>query len=365
MSQALVSGSWWAARRALAAVTISVLGTVMSLASASQLSEPRPAVPLDAFTAILDAFDTYPVVALGEGPHGNEQGYAFRLALVRNPRFATLVNDIVVECGNGRYQSRLDQFIAGEDLPESQVREMLLDSAIETSSCERPVYGDFLRAVRELNQTLPSERRLRVLFGAPPLIWEKTRTRAEYLRQALRRDRWVADLVRHESLLNNRRVLIIYGDGHFQARRERPPRSILAHLDAAGIKVLAISNVFADFASIQSDVALWPTPSFAWIRGTPIGARAFTWFYGPNPPGVTWPVAFEDHFDAILYLGPPSARTTSRLPAALCKDDQYMRERFRRLSFAPPVARQDYIDAMKRFCAAHKNSSVNPRPAKR
>lgn len=326
----------------------------MSLASASQPSPRRPAVPLDAFTAILDAFDTYPVVALGEGPHGNEQGYAFRLALIRHPRFATLVNDIVVECGNGRYQSRLDQFIAGETLAESQVREMLLDSSIQTSSCERPIYGDFLRAVRELNQTLPSERRIRVLIGAPPVIWEKTRTRAEFLRQVLNRDRWVANLVRHESLEKNRRAFIVYGDGHFQARRERPPRSIVAHLDAAGIKVLAISNVFADFAGIQSDVAQWPIPSFAWIRGTAIGARPFTSFYGPNPPGVKWPVAFEDHFDAILYLGPPSARTTSRVPAALCQDEQYMRERFRRLAFLPPVVRPDFIDAMKRFCAAQK-----------
>jgi hypothetical protein len=188
------------------------------------------------------------------------------------------------------------------------------------------------------------------------VIWERTRTRAEYLRQALRRDQWAADLVRHESLANNRRALIVYGDGHFQARSERGPRrSILAHLDAAGVKVLAISNAFADFASIQSDVAQWPVPSFAWIRGTPIGARPFTSFYGPNPPGVNWPVAFEDHFDAILYLGPPGARTTSPWPAALCKDERYMRERFRRLSFAPPVARPGLIDAMKRFCAAQNN----------
>jgi hypothetical protein len=30
----------------------------------------------------------------------NEQGYAFRLALIRVPRFAATVNDIVVESGS-------------------------------------------------------------------------------------------------------------------------------------------------------------------------------------------------------------------------------------------------------------------------
>ena len=46
------------------------------------------AVRLDPTSAIIDAFASYPVVALGEGPHGNEQGHAFRLALIRDPRFA-------------------------------------------------------------------------------------------------------------------------------------------------------------------------------------------------------------------------------------------------------------------------------------
>ena len=39
--------------------------------------------------AILDAFRSHRVVALGEGSHGNEQGHAFRMSLIRDPRFAT------------------------------------------------------------------------------------------------------------------------------------------------------------------------------------------------------------------------------------------------------------------------------------
>ena len=57
-------------------------------------------------SVILDAFATHPVVALGEGAHGNVLGHAFRLALIRDPRFAALVNDIVVESGSATYQRR-------------------------------------------------------------------------------------------------------------------------------------------------------------------------------------------------------------------------------------------------------------------
>jgi hypothetical protein len=47
------------------------------------------AVPLQAIPAILDLFKTYQVVGLGEGPHGNVEGMAFRLKLIRDPRFPT------------------------------------------------------------------------------------------------------------------------------------------------------------------------------------------------------------------------------------------------------------------------------------
>src|SRR5580700_9329662 len=57
------------------------------------------AVPIRPIPAILDAFRSHAIVALGDD-HGNEQLHAFRLALIRNPRFADTVNDIVVEFGN-------------------------------------------------------------------------------------------------------------------------------------------------------------------------------------------------------------------------------------------------------------------------
>lgn len=75
--------------------------------------DPRVSDPVDAILGILEAFDTHSVVALGEGDHNNEQGHAFRLSLIRDPRFPTIVNDIVVEFGNARYQDIMDRFVAG------------------------------------------------------------------------------------------------------------------------------------------------------------------------------------------------------------------------------------------------------------
>src|SRR5690242_17492775 len=88
------------------------------------LQDPSPAVPADPVTTILDAFSRHDLVALGEGAHRNEQGHAFRLALIRDPRFAATVNDIVVECGNARYQDLMDRFVSGEEIPRTELRQV-------------------------------------------------------------------------------------------------------------------------------------------------------------------------------------------------------------------------------------------------
>jgi erythromycin esterase-like protein len=62
----------------------------------------RSAIRIEPISGILDAFRSHQIVALGEGLHGNSQAHAFRLALIREPRFASVVNDLVVEFGSGR-----------------------------------------------------------------------------------------------------------------------------------------------------------------------------------------------------------------------------------------------------------------------
>ena len=105
------------------AVAVTLLFTLSALGHSQTIRRP-PAVPVEPFSAILDAFKTHQIVALGEGPHGNEQGHLFRLSLILHPRFAMMVNDIVVEFGNSRYQQVMDRFVAGEDVPYDSLRQV-------------------------------------------------------------------------------------------------------------------------------------------------------------------------------------------------------------------------------------------------
>src|SRR5262245_53618414 len=146
---------------------------VVSCGSVLWAQGPRPAAPLEPISAILDAFKTYPIVALGEGRHNNEQGYAFRLALIRDPRFATAVNDIVVESGSSKHQAVMDRFVRGESVPYSDLRHAWQDTTQPDPVWDAPMYEEFFTVVRDINKSLPPERRLRVLLGDPPFDWEK------------------------------------------------------------------------------------------------------------------------------------------------------------------------------------------------
>jgi hypothetical protein len=96
-------------------IAVMLCAAATSGADARQSATPATsAVPIDPVSGIVEIFTTHEVVALSEGNHGNEQGHAFRLALIRDPRFAAAVNDIVVEFGNAHYQAVIDRFVQGE-----------------------------------------------------------------------------------------------------------------------------------------------------------------------------------------------------------------------------------------------------------
>src|SRR5678815_5224298 len=95
--------------------------------SAQNIPAFRPITPLEPIAAILDAFKTHDVVALSDA-HGNLQNHAFRLSLIRDPRFADVVDDIVIELGNSRYQDLADRFVSGTDVPLALLRKVWDDT---------------------------------------------------------------------------------------------------------------------------------------------------------------------------------------------------------------------------------------------
>ena len=146
------------------------------VAGTAILGQDRRSLPLDPIDAVVGAFRSSPIVALGEGGHGNEQGHALRLALLRDPRFAEMATDIVVEFGNARYQDLVDRFVGGADVPTSDLRKVWQDTSQLQPVWDVPIYEAFFRAVRMVNESRPIGQRIRVLLGDPPIDWSRVTT---------------------------------------------------------------------------------------------------------------------------------------------------------------------------------------------
>lgn len=313
---------------------LSALGVARN--AESQRAPAPPAVPIEPIGAIVEAFRSHAIVALGEGLHGNEQGHAFRLALIRDPRFAAIVNDIVVECGNAKYQDIMDRFVQGDDVPYETLRQVWQNTTQTSGVWDRPIYEEFFRAVRGVNAPLPKERQLRVLLGDPPIDWDRIRQGKDGLGTwGPERDRHAVGVIRREVIAKGRRALVIYGDGHLF----RAGQSLVSQLERdAGINVFTIatplSTMYEDLIALQPNVTSWPIPSLATVRRTALDAKQLT------------------YRDAVLYLGPPTAITFSRLPASLCSDARYLEMRLERVRLLGIVNEESRTrEELKRECA--------------
>jgi hypothetical protein len=317
----------------------------VAAASPPAQTSPADATPLDAITAILDLFTTHQVVGLGEGPHGNVEGAAFRLKLIGDPRFPTVVQDILVESGTARYQEVMDRYIRGETVPHQQLRKAWEDTTNPGTNWDKKMYEEFFTAVRTVNRALPQRHKLRVLLGDPPIAWESVRTRADLRRWNMQRDPHAFAVLKRESFPHNRKVLIIYGDGHFQGRGFKP-LSLTNLIERANVKMFTISTRYGDLIKFQPSVKSWKIPSFTFLRGTTLGKKYYAQYY-PMPPAPGWnTVLMEDQFDGALYLsaGPP---TMTLMPASLCRDADYMKMRLARLA----IMGQPSVDGLKKLCA--------------
>ena len=364
-----------------AGVLLAALLVLLFVFPSAGFAQAAAAKALDPIGGIVDAFKTHDVVALGEGDHGNEQGAAFRAKLYRDPRFQAVVNDIVVESGNGRHQAMMDRYIAGETVPEKELRMAWLETTQPNEVWDRDIYADMFRTIREINQKLPKAKQLRVLLGDTPYTYDPANPAAP----ARRSDSFPAELIQREVIAKKRKALIVYGDMHYLRRQAEPPPpmpgqpvrppsgTIVSLLEKAGVKVFSVwtfTGLGQELPTLQPDIATWKKPSLTLIKDTTLGTAPFTFYYpkgsgmmmrpGPNGPvmidlGEAIGGVMQEQFDAVLYLGPKTEITYGKLPKSLCADPEYVEMRASRLSAmrppgAPTTGPSPAADAFRKRC---------------
>jgi hypothetical protein len=318
-------------------VVLPSAGQAPATNSTASGSTPEPAI-----AAILAAFDRYEVVAMPEG-HGMKDVDDFILSLIRDPTFPAKVNDIEVECGNSLYQPVLDRYIAGDDVPFTEVRKVWRNTT--QSMCGRSgFFEQFFPLVRAINQNLTPAKRLRVLAGDPPIDWDHVKTREDGMK-FFDREPSIVSVMEKEVLSKHRKALMLFGSFHLfhgvadsavATYEKRYP-----HLTFV-ISDLGIYDMNRTSAP-TSPFALWPNPSLALTKGSWLGALMLRDIFPPPimierdckvhidfPPDLQKPM--EALVDAFLYLGPQEFRLNEPMPADIALDADYMTELKRRES---------------------------------
>ncbi len=319
-----------------------VLGVAANTVRTRSPQDPVPRKPIAAITATLDQ---HHLVALGEN-HGHVQFYEWLHTLLEDPGIQARVDDIVIEYGNAIHQDLLDRFIGGGDVSIEQLRCVWRDAVVSPNTVwDCPVYEDFLVFVRELNQTLPEDRRYRIVAGDPPVDWSRVNDRDD-LRPYFDRLGHYADVVGREVLSKGHRALLIAGGVHFSracmvrtSRRgvKQAEVTIAAQLELRYPGELYVLRSMGGAGEAYDPMRLDDTPRGAvieiantWLGALPANGVTTMRNYDGTPFDLYGDATFTDMVDAIIYWGPASEARDSEPPVSLYRDEAYWAELNRR-----------------------------------
>lgn len=301
--------------------------------------------PLDALDAVVAATEDYTLVALG-GYHQMQQWHDFMAALLRRDGFVDRIDDIVVEFGNALYRDVADRYLI--DLAQvelSELAQIWRNTIGGRVLWDAPVYEQFFRNVRSVNEGLPQGQRIRVLLGDPDVDFGKVHGPADFaeLGKGTNRDAFYAEVVHREVMAKGRRAVLVAGADHLR-------RGVHANSDAADPSVAEIlerrhpRQLFIFYPLpfeydrnvgkvVEEKLRESPRPSAAYLDGTWLGAQEVE--HRAIGPGST----FADQVDAVIWFGPAVSLTASRADPQLYRSGAYAAELRRRSALL-----SDYFD---------------------
>jgi hypothetical protein len=330
-----------------AATTAAASAAALGLPGSAAARQPAGGrTPHGFVEAVLAALRTHRLVAIGEGgTHGLQEHFDALTTLLTDPRLPGLVDAVVVEFGNARYQPTIDRFTAGGTVEDADLRAVWRDTTQSPlGTWDQPVFEHLYRTVRSVNRLLPAGRRIRVLAGDPPIDWSAVTTRDQLATFQVQRDAHAASIVRREVLSRGQRALICYGGQHvLHGRPAEAQTGLVATIEQqTGVRIHVIVTAVplaGDPGGLGARLASTPAGTVIPAAGTWLGsfdaglvfpAVPFGLPGGGPPTNVMCGIPLGTLLDAGLHLGPAQALTVSRENPAIYLDTAYWAELHRR-----------------------------------
>jgi len=376
-------------------------------------------VPLDAVEAIIDLFDDYQIVALGEGNHNNLAGATLRLDLIRHPSFLDKVDDIVIEWGSAERQPVMDRYMTGQPVTDEEFVSMWRNTT-NSWIWEPPIYAEFLAAVRERNLASDEENRVRVLLGSDYLEWENIISFEDHIgnifsdanaltgdslggswdlenienmvKAGVSGDLLPYDIIRREVIEKERTALVIFGDMHLARdewllnflpnslnggtlvgllERSHPGvvYSIYSYIPTRNVQDNSPSGL-KQLVDMYPELTTWRRNSLVNLKGTAIGAAEIQAIFpgedlGPRVDPVTFELippedwiypSLESQFDGLIWLGTAEvANQYSKPLPEIVADESVYNELLRRARVSQDYSEDELRALRERYLRSVEN----------
>jgi len=312
---------------------------------------------------VLSLFERAPLVGLAEH-HRRGEVHDFLLDLVDHPRFGQVVDDVVVEFGNARYQALVDGYLSGAEAAPAELCRAWRDTT-QWLVWDSPLYQRFFERLRARNLARPADERVRVLLGDPPIPWDEVRDAPGYRRFA-ERDAHFAGVVEREVLAKGRRALLVTGSVHLELRG--PLDASLPHSSPSAGALLAERHpgALAVVWTLPADrelarrLGFERAPAFLDLLDDPLQEESFAMLAPKGiqiqvagqwkPLGeVRWP-PLSEMVAALLHVG---ERNTQVDPdPALYRDAAYQAELRRRAPILAEVYGMEFLPELEALLSA-------------
>ncbi len=185
-----------------------ILTMVLSLSGDE--ASPYP----EAGRGVVELLRSADVVLLGER-HWSRHDADLRNALVSDPEFASVSGTVLVEFGNSLYQDILDRYLIDLDsVPDAELYKVWRSTTTTSGAWDSPLYEEFYRTVRTVNETRPRESRVRVVAMGLPVDWDRVEVWEDLLLYG-HRGWWFTRMIEREALTPGKKAVVIVGTGHF------------------------------------------------------------------------------------------------------------------------------------------------------
>lgn len=266
---------------------------------------------------MMNTFKKYELVTMGE-VHNRPDYWAFNTELVRDSAFAESAGTIYLELPLN-HQENIDRFLSQATCEKEIVIDMLRDMMELGWPCDPTL--DFFVAVWQVNQKLPSNKKLRMRLVDMQRPWEKIQERKDWRQYDVDRDLFMAQNIlkdRQRRQGKQRHGFFIVGMGHameglYYADKATCRESAGWHLkQALGDRLFTVfqhAPIMTNKGVVSGRLALGLIDTaFARLADQPI---AFTLRNGPfgtlpfdGMPDSDVYGNFRDGYDGYLYMVP-------------------------------------------------------------